>query len=128
MAELPGGDQGESMPETAEPSAPAGELASRWSLIALIANNEREPVADISDHHAQSTWAAVSTLWHPALLARVSALPRVESLDEPSAPEAGEIRLLAPGMADRLPSGYRVQAEDAGAVLIEGEPDRPELA
>ena len=34
---------------------------------------------------------------------------------------------IAEGTADRLPSGYRTQAEDAGAILIEGGADRAAL-
>jgi alpha-mannosidase len=97
-------------------------------LISLVADPECEPAAHVSDSEGLATWAAVSALWHPALLARVEQLPMVESFDEPSAPEPGDVRLLAPGMGDRIPSGYRTQASDAGAILLEPELDADRLS
>ena len=90
-----------------------------WTLIALIPHDGQEPPADLSDNLAQSVWCAVSALWHPSLLARASQLPRIESIDSPSSPGPREIRVIPGGTWDRLPSGYRTQAEDASATLIE---------
>lgn len=116
---------GASAPATAEHAvAPESSPGRRVRLIALIGSDGQEPPADQSDQAALATWAAVSALWHPALLARVDCLPRIESIDSPSPPDAGDLRVLAGGFADRLPSGYRTQAEDAGAILLEGQADR----
>ena len=46
--------------------------------------------------------------------------PPLEPIDAPSPPAAKEIRIVAGLDLDRLPSGYRTQAEDAGA-------DRPRV-
>jgi alpha-mannosidase len=54
-------------------------------------------------------------------------LPRIENVEWPSPPSAREVRVIAEGAVDRLPSGYRTQAEDAGAVLLDGGTDRAAL-
>ena len=116
-------------PVPSSSEAPREPIRSR-RLIALIPGDKHEPASGTSDREALAIWAAVSGLWHPALLARSDRLPEIEDLDQPVGPEAGEIRALAPGLAGRLPSGYRVQAEDAGAILVdlESSADRTALA
>ena len=106
-----------------EPMAPR----TGWKLISLIAHDAKEPRADHADNLAQATWCAVSALWHPSLLSRAAELPAVEPIETPSSPGAREIRIAASGTLDRLPSGYRTQAEDAGAVVLESGTDRPTL-
>ncbi len=101
--------------------------SSKPRLFALIPDDGREPSPSLTDALAEATWAAVSSLWHPALLARVDRLPEVEGLDTPSSPDKGDLRLIAAGGWGRLVSGYPTQAEDAGAALIEGTADRPAL-
>jgi alpha-mannosidase len=98
-----------------------------WALIALIPYDGHEPPTSVSDDLAQAVWCAVSALWHPSLLARAAGLPRIESIDSPSSPGAREIRVIATGCADRLPSGYRTQAEDARTALLESGIDRSDL-
>jgi alpha-mannosidase len=98
-----------------------------WTLVALIPHDGQEPPSDLSDDLARSVWCAVSALWHPSLLARASQLPRIESVDSPSPPGPREIRVIPGGAWERLPSGYRTQAEDARATLLESGTDRAEL-
>ena len=109
--------------EAIEPEAPR----DGWSLIALIPHDGKEPPADLGDQQALAAWCAVSAPWHPALLARSQVLPRIESIESPSSPGPREVRIIADGSADRLPSGYRTQAEDAGAVLLDSGTDRADL-
>jgi alpha-mannosidase len=103
---------------------PAGEP---WSLIALLPYDGQEPPAGVGDELAQGVLCAVSALWHPTILARATALPRIESIESPSAAVGREVRLVPVGSWDRLPSGYRTAAEDAGAVLIEAGSDRAQV-
>jgi alpha-mannosidase len=103
-------------------SAPAG-----WVLIALVPFEGREPPRQASDDLAQAVWCAVSSLWHPALLSSAVELPRIESIESPSPPGEREIRVLAGGLWDQLPSGYRTQAEDSRTVLLESGTDRARL-
>ncbi len=98
-----------------------------WSLIALLPYDGYEPPGSSSDAVAQAVWCAATALWHPTILARASGLPRFESIDSPSPPGAKEIRIVPTGASDRLPSGYRTQAEDARAALLESGTDRVEL-
>src|SRR5437764_557539 len=105
------------------PAAPRGD----WTLVALIADDGQEPAANLPDRAALAAWCAVSALWHPSLLAQAGALPRIESVDCPGSPGPNEVRVLAEGTAERLPSGYLTQVEDAGTILIEGGTDRPAL-
>jgi alpha-mannosidase len=113
-------------PPAAEPAPepPPEPPRSGRALVALIPDAGREPSAGTSDAQAQAIWCAVSALWHPSLLTRAAALPRIESITAPTPPEGDDLRLIVHGMRDRLPSGYATQAEDAGAVLLESGPDR----
>ena len=103
---------------------PAGD---GWALIALVPYDGQEPPAAVSDELARAVWCAVSALWHPSLLARAAGLPRIESVDSPSPPGSREIRVIASGAGDRLPSGYKTQAEDARSALLESGTDRADL-
>jgi alpha-mannosidase len=96
-------------------------------LLALVPYDGREPPKDLSDELARSIWCAISALWHPSLLAHAAGLPRIEPIDSPSPPLSREIRVIPAGLWDRLPSGYRTQAQDARAALLEAGADRAEL-
>ena len=112
------------------PSAAADQAETTptgWILIAIIPFDGREPPAQVSDTLAQAVWCAVTSLWHPALLSAARELPRIEALEFPSSPAAREIRVIAGGLWDQLPSGYRSQAEDAKSLLLESGTDRAEL-
>src|SRR5579883_644491 len=124
MSEPSPGPEPTESPENVQPPLPEG---GDRVLIALIAFNGLEPPASLSDQEALGAWCAVSSLWHPALLAQTSELPRIEDVETPSPPGRGEVRVIAAGAADRLPSGYRTQVEDAGAILLEGGTNREKL-
>jgi len=109
------------------PRTVAEPIADGWALFALVPYDGHEPPATVSDDLAQAVWCAVSALWHPSLLARSAGLPRIESVDSPSPPGAREVRVIATGAADRLPSGYKTQAEDARTALLESGTDRATL-
>jgi alpha-mannosidase len=95
-----------------------------WSVVSLIAHDSIEPPASLDDHEAVATWCAVSAAWHPAVLAVSSSLPRIEPVEYPSSPGAREAVIVPEGLSERLPSGFRTQAEDAGAVVFEAGVDR----
>lgn len=113
-------------PPAAEPTPEAepGPPRPGFALTAIIPDAGREPSPGQTDAEAQAAWCAVTALWHPSLLTRAAALPRVESLTAPTPPEKDDVRLVVDGLRDRLPSGYATQVEDAGAVLLESSPDR----
>ncbi|HZW30461.1 MAG TPA: glycosyl hydrolase family 38, partial [Isosphaeraceae bacterium] len=98
-----------------------------WALIVLIPHDGREPPANVREELAQAVWCAVSAPWHPALLAQARELPRIEPVESPSPPGPREIRIVTAGAWDQLPSGYRTQAADAGAALLESGTDRDDL-
>lgn len=81
----------------------------------------------MSDELAQAVWCAISSLWHPALLSSVGELPRIEPIESPSLPGPRQIRVVAGGLWDQLPSGYRTQAEECHSVLLESGTDRDQL-
>jgi alpha-mannosidase len=129
-------------PESGDPFPPGGDATAEaesgavmtpepapegWALFALVPYDGQEPPSDVSDELAQAVWCAISALWHPALLARAIALPRIEPIDSPTPAAAREVRVVPSGSWDRLPSGYRTAAADAGATLIESGLDRGEL-
>ena len=105
----------------------AGQAPAGWVLIALVPFEGREPPRQVSDELAQAVWCAVSSLWHPALLSCASELPRIEPIESPSPPGQSEIRIVAGGLWDQLPSGYRALAEDSSSVLLESGTDRAHL-
>jgi alpha-mannosidase len=113
--------------ETDTASEPQSPPRTGWTLVSLIPHDGHEPPADLSESLARSVWSAVSAPWHPSLLSRAAELPRIEPLESPSPPLAKQIRLHPSGTLDRLPPGYRSQAEDAGAILMEAEEDRSRL-
>src|SRR4051794_30492542 len=108
----------------ASPDEGPGAPAPNRRLVALIPDDGQEPAAGVSEPAAAGVWAAISALWHPALLATATHLPEIENVDGPLAPEPGDVRVIAAGAADQLPSGYRARAEDAGALVVAGEADR----
>lgn len=119
----PSPESTELQPEAPSPPEPEG---GHWSLIAVVAHDGEEPPANLGEPEALAIWCAISALWHPAVLAQTNALPRIESILTPTPPNHREVRVVA-GPLDRLPSGYRTQAEDVGAVLLEAGTDRLDL-
>ena len=111
-------------PAEPTPEAPPAPPRPGRSFVALIPDAGKEPSPGRTDAEAQAVWCAVSALWHPSLLARASGLPRIEPITAPTPPARDELRLAADGLLGHLPSGYRTQAEDAGATLLESGPDR----
>lgn len=101
--------------------------AGGWKFHTLISSDGIEPPANCSGREAEASWCAVSAPWHPALLSVGDVLPHIESIDTPSPPGPREVRILANGLAERLPSGYRTQAEDAGTIVLEGCAERAAL-
>jgi alpha-mannosidase len=92
-----------------------------------VPHDGREPPSTANDAEAQAVWCAVSALWHPAVLAVAGELPRVEPVESPSPPGPREIRVIAAGSHDQLPSGYQTGALDAGTVLVDSGTDRSDL-
>jgi alpha-mannosidase len=127
----PSSEEAAATEESAREAAGAGEQPgpprAGWVLIALVPYDGHEPPADVADELAQAVWCAISALWHPVLLSHAAALPRIEPIESPSEPAAREIRVIAGAIEDRLPSGYRTSAADAGAVLLESGTDRLDL-
>ncbi len=111
-------------PDADQPPDPPAPPVVAFRLVSLIPDDGREPPATVSDRDASAAWAAASIPWHPALLALADDLPRFEDVALPTDPEAGEVRLVAPGHLDRLPSEYRGRAEAAGVPVIEASDDR----
>ncbi|HLH29314.1 MAG TPA: hypothetical protein VKW77_10380, partial [Acidimicrobiales bacterium] len=114
-------------PQNEEPQAETTTPDDGWSLIALVPHDGREPPASVGEEQARSVWSAVSAIWHPSLLARSRQLPRIESIEQPSSPGPREVRIIAGDPGERLPSGYRTQAEDAGVAWLEAGADRADL-
>ncbi len=115
------------MTDETPPEPVASEpLSGRWKLVSLIPADsfEMEPPFDVSETQAQAIWAVRSAPWHPAVLADAAALPRIETVESPSGPERDEIRIVAAGLWERLPSGHDTQAADAGAILFEAPAER----
>ncbi|HEY2159608.1 MAG TPA: glycosyl hydrolase family 38, partial [Isosphaeraceae bacterium] len=92
--------------------------------VALLWGAGHEPAAQATDDDGQAAWVAATALWHPALLAKSEALPRIEDVLAPSAPEPRDVRLVASNSGTRLPLDGRTAAEEAGVVLVDAARDR----
>ena len=108
--------------ESDETPAPAPSVPFR--VISLLANDGKEPPADMTDPEASAAWVAATAPWHPALLARVDDLPRLEDVASPSDPQAGDLFLVAAGLSAALPEEVRRKAEAAGVPIIQATGDR----
>lgn len=117
--------EAESQPEATEAAPPlAPSFSPGLRPVALIPGAGVEPDATLADEAALGTWIAATSLWHPALLAKAEALPRIEDVDTPSAPEARDVRLVALGGGARLPIAHRTAADEAGVPLVDGLRER----
>ncbi len=116
--------------ETEAEAAPAPEAPPAPSFVpglrpvAILPDAGREPAATLTDDDALAAWVAATAPWHPALLARAEALPRIEDVDTPSPPEPRDVRLVALGAGTRLPIEHRTAAETTGVVLLDGARER----
>lgn len=117
----------ESEPVAEPVSASEPERTGDWTLVAMLPHDGLEPPASVSEELALAVWCAASAMWHPSLLDHLAALPRIEPIESPTPPAPREVRIVPSGAGDLLPSGYRTQCEDAGAVVIESGIDRGEL-
>ncbi len=121
----------ESAPETetvVEPAIGSEPVrAGEWTIAAMLPHDGQEPPASVSDDLAQAVWCAVSSMWHPSVLNQLRTLPRIESIESPTPPAPREIRVVPSGAGDLLPSGYRTQADDVGALIVESGTDRADL-
>jgi len=104
---------------------PAPPFGPGLRPVAMIPGAHQEPPLTLTDEDALAAWVVVTALWHPAILSRSEALPRVESVADASSPDPSDFCLIAAGASAHLPSGYRTQAEDAGSQSIDGLRDRP---
>lgn len=112
-------------PEPSPPGEGERDLAPR--IVTMIEHDGQEIPRDFPDRRAEAAWAAVSAVWHPAILARLDALPATTGAEFPSIPEPREIRILAEGVGARLPADHRSIAIGSGAILLEGSIDRAEM-
>ena len=109
-------------PDDAPPPEPAP--ASPFRIIALLAHDGKEPPAGMTDHEASAAWVAATAPWHPALLALVDALPRLEDVETPPDPQAGDLFLVANGQMGTLDPETIARAEDAGVSIVQATDDR----
>ena len=93
-------------------------------LFVMVEHDGKEIPAGFPESQAEATWAAISAVWHPALLAHLDRLPTVEGVDFPPYPDPGDVRIVAQDAGKRLPPDYRQLALDASAVVIEVGIDR----
>ena len=115
-------------PETNANPEVIAPVADAPKLVAMIEHDGQEPPRTLPDRQAEATWAAVSALWHPALLSRCEALPGISGITFPEVPEPREVRVIAEGAGSRLQPDYRDVARQAGAQLVDGGIDRGAIA
>ncbi|MFO0910237.1 MAG: hypothetical protein U0794_18155 [Isosphaeraceae bacterium] len=114
-------------PPTESTPEPTPTPPDPWTFVVHYPYDGVEPSPTCPEKTAAGIWAAASAVWHPALLALAGEPPRIEGFDYPSSPQRREVRIIAAGMSDRLPSGYLTQAYDAGTLVVDGSDDRSAL-
>ncbi len=110
-----------------ESPAVVGPTVSTRRLVVMIEHDGKEPSENVPARQAEATWAAVSAIWHPSLLARVDSLPVVEGVEYAAVTEPNDLRLVAEGAGARLDVDYRGVAASQGALILQGEIDRPAI-
>lgn len=106
--------------EGAEQNEPGPRLGR---VVVMCPGDGREPGPSVSEEFGSLVWSAVTTPWHPRILASLETLPRVEPLETPTDPRVGEVRIVV-GPVDSLPESYRQQAKLVDAPLVAIAPDR----
>jgi alpha-mannosidase len=107
--------------EEAEPEAvaePALPLEGP-TIITRISYNGIEPPSSLSETAAQALWSALTAPWHPAVLAALVGVPRVESTDAYLTIASQTLQIMPPG-------GVEGQGWGEGDV-IESDADRRSL-
>ncbi len=88
--------------EPDEASSPEPALAAPpFRIISLLAHDGKEPPSTMTDREASAAWVAATAPWHPALLALADDLPRLEDVETPPDPQAGDLFLVAARPARR---------------------------
>ncbi len=111
-------------PSEAPASPPPVNFGPGFKPVSLLWGPGHEPAPQATDDDGQAAWVAATALWHPALLAKSEALPRIEDVLAPSAPEARDVRLIASNSGTRLPLDQRTAAGESGVALIDAARDR----
>lgn len=118
------GPEGQNEPAAADDASLLTPAAPTRPVVALIPHCGVEPPGGLSESVALGVWAAVSAPWHPAVLVASGVLPAVENIETATPAGAREIRLVASGRRDLLPSGFLTQSADAGGTVLDAEPNR----
>jgi alpha-mannosidase len=114
---------GETPATGSEPQPPA--VAGR--LLVLLPTIGRDALGDVPEVDAQAHWVASSAPWHPALLAAFETLPAFGTIETPPDPQPGDLIVVPEFALAGLVSGYRTQAADTGATLVEAGGERAEV-
>jgi len=109
--------------EVANPE-PLAEPLAPFRIISLLANDGKEPSANLTDREASAAWIAATVPWHPALLAQADELPRLEDINTPPDPQLGDLFLVASGLIHSLDDETIHRAEAAGVPIVEATDDR----
>jgi len=104
----------------------AGGGGSAIRMVAMVPYDGRQPPPGASETEALETHAAVTGLWHPAVLLAAQ-LPEVESVAMPTDPGPGEIRVVPRSARSQLPEDYECRVREAGGALIGASGNRGEL-
>lgn len=104
------------------PAIPGERTGPKVSV--FVDGVESDPKYVVDGPTAASVFEAWRLAWHPAVLCRVGALPRLlNSPHDPPSPEPGAF-YVAPGrLLDKLPTSFLSQAEDSGAAVIVSNED-----
>jgi alpha-mannosidase len=103
-------------------------LMSLQDIVILIPSHSLEDFpTEQTDLPAASLMNAFSVAWHPSLLAWAESLPRWRRADEPTAVNSNQLIFVPTVCDDWLPHGWVEEARAAGATVISGMHDRPDM-
>ncbi|MFM1803028.1 MAG: hypothetical protein RJA81_2380, partial [Planctomycetota bacterium] len=103
-------------PETTE--TPSPEFHGK-QLILLMDSIQSDPKDQMDSPTAQSIFQSWVLAWHPAVLSRLSQLPKQQGpVFDPSSPQANSLYLVPGRLLDQIPTSFLSQAEDCQAPIV----------
>ena len=94
-------------------------------VVVLVPSWAIEPPAALTDRQATAVWQARSIPWHPAVLSACERLPSFETIELPTPPAPGEVRLASD--EGSVPAEHRASCAAEGIPFLAIDPSEDRL-
>ena len=95
----------------AEPEPEPAPPVQGPTIVTRIPYNGVEAPSNLSEAAAQSLWSSLTAPWHPAVLAALVAVPRIESTDAHFTIEPQTLQIVPPGQGSTEPDILEADAD-----------------